>query len=132
MLFIVLIVDDDAAVRFFNTLIVRESNIPGEPLTCKSGEDALHYLDYHTNENNIYLIFLDINMPLMSGWDFVEAIDKKSYRNKILIVMVTSSIDKKDQIKASSYKLIIGFIEKPITLEDCQKILNNPAIAKHL
>ncbi|MEP7108980.1 MAG: response regulator [Ferruginibacter sp.] len=129
---IVLIVDDDDSVRFFHRVIVTRSKLSSRPISFGSGEKALDYLDQNCSENDLYLILLDINMPGMNGWDLVDAIGGKTYHNQVYIVMVTSSVDREDHEKAKSYDMIIDVIEKPISDEECKKIMNSSLITQYL
>lgn len=126
---IVLIVDDDDAVRFFHRIIVSQSKLSAEPLCFANGEGVLNYLDRNFNETDTYLILLDINMPVMNGWDLMDAISSKNYCNRVNIVMVTSSVDRADRDKAKLYNMIIDVVEKPISDEQCKKIMNFSSIA---
>jgi CheY-like chemotaxis protein len=128
---IVLIVDDDEGVRFFHRIIVSQSTLSAEPLSFINGEEVLNYLDQNSNETDTYLILLDINMPGMNGWDFLDTINVKSYCSQVHIVVVTSSVDRADHEKAKSYTMVIDFVEKPISVEECKRIKKLPSIARY-
>lgn len=121
---IVLIVDDDQAVRFFHRVIVSQSGLSAEPLSFSNGEEALNFLEKNRNETDIYLILLDINMPVMSGWELLDEIKDKEYCKQVQAVMVTSSVDNLDQEKAKLYSMVIDVVEKPISVEACKTIMN--------
>ena len=121
---VVLIVDDDEAVRFFHRIIVSQSGLSNEPLCFCNGEEALNFLNANLNEANTYLILLDINMPVMNGWDFLDMINDKSYCNQVNIVIVTSSVDKADHEKAKLYNMVVEFVEKPISGEEYKRIMD--------
>jgi len=127
----VLIVDDDEAVRFFHRIIVTQSKLSDEPLSFVSCEEALDYLDRNCNGTDAYLILLDINMTYMNGWDLIEAINVKSYTSQVHIVIVSSSDDKADHEKAKEYNMVINFVEKPISVEECKWIINFSPIAEN-
>jgi len=103
---IVLIVDDDEGVRFFHKISVLHSNLSKDCLTFKNGQEAMDYLNGQRNENNTYLVLLDINMPCITGWDFLDAIKNENYSNRLYVVMVTSSVDPADRERAKTYKMI--------------------------
>lgn len=120
----VLIIDDDEAVRFFHRIIVTQSGLCDEPLCFVNGEQALNYLDTNFIANDNYLLLLDINMPVMNGWDVLDILKTKSYTSQVNVVMVTSSVDKSDHEKAKQYYPgVIDFIEKPISGEDYSRVM---------
>jgi CheY-like chemotaxis protein len=71
------------------------------------------------------LILLDINMPVMDGWQFIESflVMKPQIQKEITIYVVSSSIAPSDKDKAYSYTAIAGFISKPLDVETLQKLL---------
>ena len=127
-----IIVDDDKAVRFFHKITVTESTLSDDPLSFSNGKEALDYLDLNFEEHIFYLILLDINMPVMNGWEFLKTISQKPYSANIFFAMVTSSVDKADKEKAKLFSHIIDFVEKPITTEECKRIMDNPRIVNLL
>jgi CheY-like chemotaxis protein len=118
----VLIVDDSDVVLFLHTEILAFSELAKSPITATDGKKALEFINQNQNKDTHSLVFLDINMPIMDGWEFLEEIQTREDVNNIHVVMVTSSINSFDKNKASKYKQVIGFFEKPITFEDCLKI----------
>ena len=94
-----LIVDDDKAVRFFHRITVTESALSPEPLSFCDGQEAMDYMDQNFKEGENYLVLLDINMPVMNGWEMLKAISEKPYSDHVFFAMVTSSVDKADVVK---------------------------------
>lgn len=129
---VVLIVDDDDAVRFFHRIIVSQNKLSAEPLSFRSGKETIEYLDQYWNEADNYLILLDINMPEMNGWDLLDAIGGKGYINQVHIVMITSSVKKEDREKAKLYSMVIDVVEKPISDEECKKIMSFSPMTPYL
>jgi CheY-like chemotaxis protein len=72
------------------------------------------------------LIILDLNMPVMDGWEFLHAFVELNVEEEITIYMVTSSIDDNDRRKALQYEKISGFVIKPITSQMFQKLFEDP------
>ena len=126
----VLIVDDDEVFIMVNTMMVKRSTVSEEPIGFDSGKKALDYIEENKDLDESYLIFLDINMPVMSGWDFLESLKNKNYSKEIYIVILTSSIDLSDHIKAKSYNLVIDFVEKILTLDACLRLKQMRQISK--
>ncbi|CAM1366402.1 Response regulator receiver [Tenacibaculum sediminilitoris] len=126
---LILLIDDDAATNFFHKLILEKENCC-ENIVCKeNGEDALEYLS--TKTDNEYpapeLIFLDINMPRMNGWEFLKAYEElEAYKKaKKVIIMLTTSLNPTDKEKAKEIVSINDFMSKPLTSKKIQSILNS-------
>ena len=123
----ILLIDDDQATNFIHKFILEKEQC-AENIICKqSGQDALKYLT--TQVNNDYphpdIIFLDINMPGMNGWEFIEEykkIDIKQKCNKIVVMLSTSS-NPLDKEKANAIDQINRFISKPLTAEVIEAII---------
>lgn len=118
----VLIVDDDPGVLFLHDLIVRESEFSENISTFNKASLALEYLELNKDNVSDPLIFLDINMPGMSGWEFLESLDKLKHLDQVYVVMVTSSVNRSDREKAKSFQRVIGYVEKPLDLETCGRL----------
>ena len=114
----ILIIDDDEIVLLVERHILQRCGFKYETLPFKSGEAALNFLK-EEDKNQKFLILLDINMPVMNGWNFLLKMEALERSENIFVIMVTSSIDRYDKEMAKKYKTVIGFIEKPITTENC-------------
>lgn len=117
----VLIIDDDDIVLLVERKMLQRCSISNHPISFKGGNPAIEYLKGINDEEDI-LILLDINMPQMNGWEFLIQLEELNIKNKIYVIMVTSSIDRYDKEVAQNFKRVIGFIEKPITAQNCEKI----------
>ena len=118
----VLIVDDDAGVLFLHELIVRESSFSKNITTFNRAGKALEYLEKQNGKISDCLIILDINMPEMDGWQFLENLDKSNQYDRVSVVMATSSVNRSDREKATSYSRVIDYVEKPLDFEACEKV----------
>ncbi|MFD1096313.1 response regulator [Salegentibacter chungangensis] len=125
----VLIIDDDDVVIFIQKKMITNHKISSEPVSFKKAQQALDYLDENQDSNNHFLILLDINMPGMDGWEFLESINEKPKNHQIHVIMVTSSIDLKDKKKALKYSVVRDFVEKPISSAHCEKIKQLPELS---
>lgn len=123
----ILIIDDDDIVALVQGKLLQNCKVTNEPLKFKRALDAVDYLHSASKEHH-YLLLLDINMPVMNGWQFLEEIDKMEVKDNILVFMVTSSIGFNDKEKASNYPKVINFLEKPITAKNCEQFKNLPAL----
>ncbi|NBA89065.1 response regulator [Emticicia sp. CRIBPO] len=112
-----LLVDDDEMMLFLHERIVKKCNISAPIRSFRNGKEVLDYLLEDGGEGNIYLILLDINMPVMSGWDFMEELNKQKSKNRILVVIISSSLDIEDLERSQQYAQVIDYLEKPIKSE---------------
>jgi len=117
MNFEVIIVDDDKMVLCYHQILVQESGLSEDPLMFMNGRETLDYLLSGDNPKKVYCLLLDINMPVMNGWEFLEAVMQHPVNERLLIVMVTSSIDKADKKKATDYPIVFEYLEKPLNLD---------------
>lgn len=125
----VLVVDDDEVVIFLHKMMAVHSGLSPEPISFKDGKAAIEYLKEQYKEGDFYLILLDINMPVMNGWEFLDAIQTMPFSNLTSVVMVTSSIDSIDRDKAKQYTQVIDYVEKPLNIETCNRIKRLPQMA---
>lgn len=125
----VIIIDDDEIVLLVERKILQRCGFNQETLTFKSGEAALNFLK-EEDKGQHFLILLDINMPVMNGWEFLTKMEALGRNETIFVIMVTSSIDRFDKEVAQNYKTVIGFIEKPITTENCRNIKDLTQLAE--
>lgn len=127
----VLIIDDDSIVIFIQEKMLKKYGITDAPSSFQDARKAIAFLETQKSED-IFLILLDINMPGMNGWEFLEIIRSMEISEKVLVFMVTSSIDSFDKEKAKNYKNVISFIEKPISVDNCIKIKEHPELKQFL
>jgi CheY-like chemotaxis protein len=125
----VAVVDDDEVYTFAVKRIIARSEIAQETTYFQNGKAAL---DFFTNnlENQAQLpdlILLDINMPVMDGWQFMDAFIalQPHLTKKITVYIVSSSIDEDDYNKAKSIEAVTDFIVKPVTVDALQQILQH-------
>lgn len=118
----ILIVDDeDIIIKLVRHLLIK-SGLHHDPKGFLSGQEALGYLNNQKDSNNPQIILLDINMPDFDGWDFLDFIPSMGLDFPVYVVIITSSINKSDRIKASQYGLVAGYIEKPVSMQNMEEI----------
>ena len=119
----IMLVDDDQLNNLINTRIITKfSDYTVESFT--SGREALKYLQTCDAASFPEIIFLDINMPVMDGWDFLVEFEKlqSSLLQACSVIMLTSSIDINDIERSKLYKSVREFMSKPLTLESLRLI----------
>ncbi|MEX2595095.1 MAG: response regulator [Anditalea sp.] len=123
----ILLVDDDPTTNFLNELLINEMGITNELIIALNGQEALDELieTCIRNNNCPNLILLDINMPVMNGFDFLKRFNELDFKNKhsIVVVMLTTSLNPRDNEKAKELKAK-DHISKPLTKEGLKDILN--------
>jgi len=120
--FKVVIVDDDAVVLFLHKVLIDRSILPSAEKSFKNGKEALDYIGSNGVRDTPYLVLLDINMPVMNGWDFLEEIQKTEFKDNVYVAMVTSSINANDVEHARQYPQVIDYLEKPLRKEACEEL----------
>ncbi|GLB49177.1 response regulator [Neptunitalea lumnitzerae] len=125
----VLLVDDDPATNFINRKIITDSGCADIITTVTSAEAALEFLvsTKESEKDQPDLILLDINMPGMNGWEFLEEykdLDEEQ-KAKIVIVMLTTSLNPDDEERARKNPLVNGFKNKPLNPIAIKDILEN-------
>ena len=122
MLETILLIDDDTITIMLCKMVITKASFSNEIATAKNGEEALKYFDtlkisHATNKPQ--LIFLDLNMPVMNGWEFLESFITEEYSefHNTKIVILSSTIDPADLERSKKYPLVIDFLSKPITKE---------------
>lgn len=122
----VLCIDDDPISIMLCRKVISRSMFATETDAANNGEKALRYLeDIIETEGSIYpeLILLDLNMPIMNGWEFLENYEQSFAKNfDSKIVILSSTIDPEDVKKSQQYSTVIDFISKPITVASLQEV----------
>ncbi len=112
----IFLVDDDPINNLINKRLLGKVGISNEIIEFLEAEDALSKIQTEHSERNI-LIFLDINMPVLNGWEFLEKYIESFPDRHDKIVILSSSIDFQDRQKANGFEIVSGFLEKPLTLD---------------
>lgn len=119
----ILCVDDDPITLMLCKKVIIKSSFSNEIITAQNGEEALIYFNTirhaHTKSNEQpQLIFLDLNMPVMGGWEFLDHFSSpefSEFHTTVKVVVLSSTIDPEDLEKTKQYPIVIDFLSKPIT-----------------
>jgi CheY-like chemotaxis protein len=120
----ILLIDDDEDDNYFHKMVIDEMNCAADIATVSSGFEALDFLK-EENQKPPELLFLDINMPKMNGWEFLVEHSKlkESQKAKVIIVMLSSTKDHHDEKRAAAFHERIDFDYKPLTEEAMLQIM---------
>ena len=118
----VVLIDDDQVNNFVCESIIRSEKFAEEVVSFEWAEDALTYLKQSVQQPEDKfpdLIFLDINMPGMDGWSFIDEYRQlpQQYLEHCNLFMLSSAVDRKDIISAKSYVEVKDFFSKPLSPE---------------
>lgn len=124
-----MLIDDDEPTNFLNKMVVEEMNCAERIRVIPNAKEALEYLKAASNNSSDQctpeLIFLDINMPAMDGWEFLAEYEKLSeaQKSKVIVVMLTTSFNPEDRLRAMQIDSVAAFRNKPLTVEILREIL---------
>ena len=116
----VLLIDDDEPTNYLNQATLEEAGCAERIEVAQSGQAALNYLRQVGEDTTLpspSLIFLDINMPAMDGWEFLSYYENltQTQRAEVVVVMLTTSLNPEDELRAQEIPSISGFRCKPLT-----------------
>lgn len=121
----VLCVDDDPITLMLCKKVIVKATFSKEIIFAQNGQEAIDLLEnIKDNAELPELVFLDLNMPVMNGWDFLNEFSSSSIdpSNKVKVIILSSTIDPADYEKARSYACVSHFLSKPITVEMLDKL----------
>jgi len=117
---LLMFIDDNEGTNFYNKFIVEELSMAKKSLFFQKAENALQYFEKtNTAEEQALpdVIFLDINMPKIDGWAFIEKYKKMQLPKISPIIMLSTSLSPRDKAKVNKCPLVYGFWEKPLEEE---------------
>jgi CheY-like chemotaxis protein len=125
---IIWVIDDDFIYQTIIHKLIQKSGVFSAHSSFMNGKEAINTLKNTLGENDFLpdIILLDINMPVMDGWEFMEEIKmiKSKISKKIIIYIVSSSIALEDKNKSKTFPDIFGYIPKPISVADLLSIFS--------
>jgi CheY-like chemotaxis protein len=121
-----MLIDDNKLDNFFHERVIRKTNAAKNIISMSSAQEALDYIRDKNTDTQPDLIFLDINMPGMDGWEFIDQYKKHNLhlQTSIIVVMLTTSENPDDKTRALNDGVLKDFKSKPLTKEMLEELLN--------
>jgi PAS domain S-box-containing protein len=116
------IVDDDNAIQLLHKLLLKRAEITSTPNQFLNGKGMVGYISENNHSEDIHIIFLDLNMPELDGWGVLDYVTNNNLSCKIYVIIVSSSIDESDKLRAQIFPCVVGFIQKPISIDQLNEI----------
>ena len=113
-------VDDDPIQNLITSQLISNQLDTQDYMVFNNGEEVLKEIE---NGNRPTVILLDINMPIMDGWEFLK--NYKKFKNKASVVLLTSSINSEDMNKSKEYDFVKGYYTKPVDLSSKKEIFSS-------
>lgn len=122
----IMLIDDSEADNLYHRIVIEQAKVTETIIAFQYAEKALSYLRQN-KKANIDLILLDINMPRMNGFEFIEAYNQldEAHKVNVVIMMLTTSLNPDDEAKARAFNKIHGFMKKPLTEAMLKEIIAN-------
>lgn len=122
----ILIIDDDAIFRLLILKLIRGIDDKVICYQCENGEVGLKTLEPMLSSSDSIIVLLDINMPVLNGWEVLDQLEKKKIdkHKNLTLYITTSSIDENDILKAEQHPIVKKFYSKPLSVQDLKSILN--------
>ncbi len=123
----VFIIDDDPIHQRIAQIMISKHNLFDEYFSYTEAQKALDFLQENKkNEETLPdVILLDLNMPVIDGWDFLETFETlvNEFKKNIRVFIVSSSVDEKDLLRSKLYVTVKGFISKPLSPDIIRSII---------
>ena len=127
----VLLVDDDKINNFINERLIKKLSFADNITVVTNGQEALDFINLKIKAQSALpeLILLDINMPVMDGFEFIEQYRNIGEKGRTNIIVLTTSTNDKDLHRVSEAKEVSGFINKPLTEEKLKNAISQLTFA---
>lgn len=121
-----LVIDDDDINIFIIKKIVEKTGYNVNMVSKANGLLAIEHLKATLNQEDFpHLILIDINMPVLNGWEFLDAYQALNISQKVDMYMLSSSVYENDIEKAKTYEKVKGFISKPLSIDRLIELFND-------
>lgn len=113
-------------MAFLHKEVIKKHNISSSPLAFPNGKEALDFMISDSAANSFFVVLLDLNMPVMNGWEFLDGLERMEISSRTKVIIVTSSIDPADQKKAELYPTVHYYLAKPLLdLSPVQQVMKD-------
>lgn len=126
-----LLVDDDEVSIKISLFMIEEAQFHPSPLSFENGLRASEYLRDVYKKEETYVIFLDINMPVMNGWEFLDEIKGFTDPSNVKILIVSSSVHDDDKAKAKESEFVIQYLPKPVLSDTLERLKSNSSLKSY-
>ncbi len=118
------VIDDDYISQFTAKRFIEKYEVAQEVITFPNGQEAFNYFSEQTIESAPKAILLDLNMPVLDGWGFLDEFMElpESFTRKISVYIMTSSISERDINQSKTYTVVKGYFVKPLSKENLEKV----------
>lgn len=124
-----LLIDDDEIFTFMTKLIIEKTNLAEQIKVFANGQEAIDFLKQSVTHNEMLpdIIFLDLSMPVLDGWGFLDEyiMLKPQFGKKITLYIISSSVSPGDHERAKKYSDVSDFIVKPMSKDKFIDIIKN-------
>ncbi|WP_259016467.1 response regulator [Emticicia fluvialis] len=119
------IIDDDKILTYVLKRMLASINVFENIEIFQNGKEAFNQLTKALTERELLpdIILLDLNMPVMDGWQFLDEFERLDFNKKITLYIVSSSIDTQDHEKAANYTVVSDFLVKPIGKKQIEQLV---------
>ncbi len=126
----VCVIDDDNIYQYTARVLLESTGLTKKITSFYNGRDAISFFQ---DKENLFpdklpdVIFLDINMPVMNGWEFLEEYNKlhNTLPKPIVVYVVSSSVDSSDMQKSRSYEAVTDYLVKPVNRNKFMELMEN-------
>lgn len=123
----IMLIDDNKIDNFFHERVIKKCDAAKKIVIKESGQEALDYLISGNVTTQPDVIFLDINMPGMNGWEFLDHYKQldKELQTAMVVVMLSTSENPDDRARAKTHGILADYKTKPLTKEMLEEVINN-------
>lgn len=122
----IILVDDDSATNYLNEILIKRNKLANSVITFDNGMSVIEHLNASDNKNP-FAIILDLNMPVMDGWEVIEYIENTEITDseQCKVVILTASQNPDDLKKSENFSCVSSFLNKPLNVESLKEILKS-------
>ena len=113
----IIIADDDHLMQLMHAKVLEKIGVANPRFLFSNGKKALEHINLKKRGTPL-LVLLDIFMPVMDGWEFLKLLEEQGRHLDVQVIVISSSVGKSEQKRALGFSNVVGFHEKPLTVED--------------